>query len=332
MLKNKAWLRGVAGAALALFTQMAVAYTTTGNGWNIPEGVTAISRQIHWLNTVIFVVCCVIGVLVFGVMFYSVFAHRRSKHPKPADFHESTSVEIAWTIVPFLILIAMAIPAAGTLIKMDDARNADLSIKVTGYQWKWQYEYMDQGVSFFSTLTAESNAARQLGAQGSGWAGVFDGGQSLEKLKQADGGNYLVNVDNPLVVPVGKKVRFLITANDVIHAWWVPDIAVKEDAIPGYINEMWAVIDTPGTYRGVCAELCGRDHGFMPIVVRALPEAEYNAWLADAKAGKHAGRRRAGVRDERRVSRRSGCRSCCGGVRRRQGLPGQLRSLPSGQR
>lgn len=262
-------VRYAAGVMLAFFVGAASAYTTTGDNWNIPRGVTELSQEIYGLHMLIFWICVAIAVVVFGAMFYSVFAHRKSIHPKPADFHESTAVEIAWTVVPFAILVAMAIPAAGTLIKMDDTRNADLSIKVTGYQWKWQYEYIGENVSFFSTLAADSNAARQLNS-----------GIDVTKVP-----NYLVDVDNALVLPVGKKVRFLITANDVIHAWWVPDIAVKKDAIPGYINEMWAKIEVPGTYRGVCAELCGRDHGFMPIVVKAVPEDEYNAWLKGAKTG-----------------------------------------------
>jgi cytochrome c oxidase subunit 2 len=232
--------------------------------FNMPRGVTAISHEVYDLHMLIFYICCAIGVLVFGVMFYSVFAHRKSKGHKPADFHESTTVEIFWTVIPFVILIGMAIPAAGTLIKMEDTRNADLTIKVTGYQWKWQYEYVDHGVSFFSTLAADSNRARQL-----------DSGIDPKTVP-----NYLLEVDNPLVLPVGKKVRFLITANDVLHAWWVPDLAVKKDAIPGYINEIWTNIGEPGTYRGVCAELCGRDHGFMPIVVKAVAESEYKTWLA----------------------------------------------------
>lgn len=263
-------VRYAAGAMLAFFAATAAAYTTTGDGWNIPQGVTELSQEIYGLHMLIFWVCVGIAVVVFGAMFYSVFAHRKSKHPKPADFHDDLRVEIAWTVVPFVILVIMAIPAAGTLIKMDDTRNAELSIKVTGYQWKWEYEYLGEGVRFFSTLAADSNAARQLNS-----------GIDVTKVP-----NYLVDVDNALVVPVGKKIRFLITANDVIHAWWVPDIAVKKDAIPGYINEMWAKIEVPGTYRGVCAELCGRDHGFMPIVVKALPEDEYKAWLAQAKGGK----------------------------------------------
>lgn len=237
--------------------------------WNMPVGVTEISRDVFDLHMLIFWVCVGIGVVVFGAMFYSVFAHRRSRHPKPADFHESTSIEIIWTIVPFAILVLMAIPAAGTLIKMEDTRDSDLSIKVTGFQWKWQYDYLDQGVSFFSTLHADSNHARQL-----------DSGIDPNSVP-----NYLLEVDNRLVVPVGRKIRFLITANDVIHAWWVPDLAVKKDAIPGFVNEMWARIDEPGIYRGVCAELCGRDHGFMPVVVEAVEPQAFEQWLAAKKAG-----------------------------------------------
>ena len=246
-----------------------VAMAYTGERWNMTTGVTEISREVHGLHMLIFWVCVAIAVVVFGVMFYSVFAHRRSKHPKPADFHESTTVEIIWTTIPFVILISMAIPAAGTLIKMEDSRNAELTVKVTGYQWKWQYEYLNHDVKFFSTLTAESNRARQLGS------GIDP--NTVE--------NYLVDVDNALVLPVDTKVRFLVTANDVIHAWWVPAFAVKKDAIPGYVNEIWTKVDKVGTYRGVCAELCGRDHGFMPIVVKVLPKAEYEAWLAKAKTG-----------------------------------------------
>jgi len=213
----------------------------------------------------IFWICCVIGVVVFGVMFYSMFKHRKSKGAVAADFHESTLVEIIWTAVPLFILIAMAIPAAKTLIAMEDTSDADVTIKVTGYQWKWQYEYLDSGISFFSNLDADHNAARQVGS------GI--------DVSQYD--NYLKEVDNPLVLPVGKKVRFLHTSADVIHSWWVPDLAVKKDAIPGFINENWALIEEPGVYRGKCTELCGRDHGFMPVVVRALPEDEYNAWVAE---------------------------------------------------
>ncbi|AXQ31617.1 cytochrome c oxidase subunit II [Solimonas sp. K1W22B-7] len=261
--------RIAAGTSLALAAFAVQAYTETSGGYNLPTGVTDLSKEVHGLHMLIFWICVAIGAVVFGVMTYSIIHHRRSKGHKPADFHESTTVEILWTSAPFIILIGMAIPAAGTLIKMEDTRNSDMTVKVTGYQWKWEYEYLGEDVKFFSTLSAESNKARQLGS-----------GIDPNTVP-----NYLVDVDNPLVLPVGKKVRFLVTANDVIHAWWVPEIAVKKDAIPGYINETWAKINTPGTYRGVCAELCGRDHGFMPIVVKALPEAEYKEWLAKQKGG-----------------------------------------------
>lgn len=269
MSKKIFWALLTTVAALAMpGIAMAVQAYDPGT-WNMPLGVTETSHTVYHLHMLIFWVCVVIAVLVFGAMFYSVFAHRKSKHPKPANFHESTTVEIAWTIVPFLILVVMAIPAAATLIKMDDTADAEMTVKITGYQWKWQYEYVDQGVSFFSTLHADSNHARQRGS-----------GIDPNSIP-----NYLLEVDNHLVLPTGRKIRFLMTANDVIHAWWVPDLAVKKDAIPGFINEMWTKIDVPGTYRGVCAELCGRDHGFMPIVVDAVDGAQFDQWLAARKAG-----------------------------------------------
>ncbi len=265
MLKMLGWARISALVGSLFASGSALAYT--GAKWNLPMGVTEISREVHGLHMLIFWICVAIAVVVFGFMFYAVFAHRKSRGAKAASFHESTTIEIIWTTIPFIILIGMAIPAAATLVRMDDTRNADMSVKVTGYQWKWQYEYLGEDVSMFSTLAAESNRARQLNS-----------GIDVNKVE-----NYLVDVDNPLVLPVGKKVRFLITSNDVIHAWWVSALAVKKDAIPGYINETWAKIDQPGTYRGVCAELCGRDHGFMPIVVKAVPEAEFKTWLAEQK-------------------------------------------------
>jgi cytochrome c oxidase subunit II len=270
MLKRGSrWLALLAPLAMLVASTTAFADAYDPGHWNMPIGVTEVSRTVYDLHMLIFWICVAIAVLVFGAMFYSVFAHRRSRHPKPADFHESTSIEIIWTIIPFAILIGMAIPAAGTLIKMEDVRGAELSVKVTGYQWKWQYDYVDHGVSFFSTLHADHNHARQL-----------DSGVSPESLP-----HYLLEVDNRLVLPVGKKVRFLVTANDVIHAWWVPDLAVKKDAIPGFVNETWAKADKPGVYRGVCAELCGRDHGFMPIVVEIVEAAAFDQWLAAMKAG-----------------------------------------------
>ncbi len=238
--------------------------------YNMPEGVSEISRNVHSLHMAMFWVCVVIGALVFSAMLYSIVRFRKSAGAQPAHFHENTAVELIWTAIPFAILVVMTIPAAGLLIKMDDTSQADLTIKITGYQWKWHYDYLDQDVSFYSALAQDSNAARQLGAQ-------ID-------LKSVD--HYLLNVDHPVVVPTGQKVRFLITSNDVIHAWWVPDLAVKKDAVPGYINEFWTRIDVPGIYRGQCAELCGRDHGFMPIVVEAKTPEDYAVWLEAQRADK----------------------------------------------
>ena len=225
--------------------------------YNMPVGVTEISNEVFALHMLIFWICVAIGVVVYGAMLYSIIMHRKSRGHKAANFHESTFVEIIWTVVPLAILIAMVIPASKTLIKMENPENADMTIKVTGYQWLWEYDYLDEGISFYSKMSTP-----------------------LEEVynQQEKNPNYLLDVDNELVLPVGKKVRFLITSNDVLHAWWVPDLAVKKDAIPGYINESWTKIDKPGVYRGQCAELCGRHHGFMPIVVRALPQAEYEAW------------------------------------------------------
>ncbi|MFP5506888.1 MAG: cytochrome c oxidase subunit II [Gammaproteobacteria bacterium] len=231
-------------------------------GLNLPVGVTSIAQEAYSLHMLILWICVAIGVVVFGAMFYSIIYHRKSKGAVAAQFHESTAVEIAWTIVPFLILIGMAIPATKALIAMEDTSNSDLSIKVTGYQWKWQYEYLDEDVSFFSTLSTPKEE-------------IFN-----QSNKNPD---YLLEVDNPVVVPVGKKVRLLITANDVIHAWWVPELGMKKDAIPGFVNEMWFNVDRPGTYRGQCAELCGKDHGFMPIVVVAKEQADYEKWVAEQK-------------------------------------------------
>ncbi|MCQ3829914.1 cytochrome c oxidase subunit II [Microbulbifer elongatus] len=232
-------------------------------GVNMTQGVTEVSRTTYDLHMLIFWICVAIGVVVFGVMFYSMWRHRKSKGYKAAQFHESLGVELAWTIVPTLILIGMAIPATKTLYDIYDTKEADLDIMITGYQWKWKYDYLGSDVSFFSNLSTP---------------------QSQIQNQQPKTVNYLLEVDEPLVVPVNKKIRFLITANDVIHAWWVPDLAVKKDAIPGFVNESWTRIDEPGIYRGQCAELCGKDHGFMPIVVKAVPEDEYHSWLSDRAA------------------------------------------------
>tara|TARA_R110002074_G_scaffold145034_1_gene293159 strand:- start:31539 stop:32681 length:1143 start_codon:yes stop_codon:yes gene_type:complete len=236
-------------------------------GLNMPVGVTETSRQIYDLHMLILWVCVAIGVVVFGAMIWSMIFHRKSQGAVAAQFHESMTAELVWTVVPFIILIVMAIPATKVLIDMHDASEADMSIKITGYQWKWRYEYIGEDVDFFSSLDAASNAARQVGSD----------------IDPSTVDNYLLNVDHPLVIPVNTKVRFLLTASDVIHAWWVPDFGWKKDAIPGFINEAWVKVDEPGVYRGQCAELCGRDHGFMPIVVEVKSEADYAVWLAAQK-------------------------------------------------
>ena len=241
---------------------------------NLRVGVTPLSREIHGLHMLILWICVVIAVAVFGVMIYSIATFRKSKGAVPANFDHSTKAEIIWTVIPVLILVGMAIPAARTLVKIDDTRGSELTVKVTGYQWKWQYEYVGEGVSFFSTLARDSDAARQTGS-----------GVDPKSIP-----NYLLEVDRPLVVPEGVKVRVLITAADVIHAWWVPDFGMKKDAIPGYINEMWFKAEKAGVYRGQCAELCGRDHGFMPVVVEVKPRAEFDAWLEAQKAAMQASR------------------------------------------
>jgi len=230
---------------------------------NMLPGATEVSRSVFDLHMIIFWICVVIGVVVFGAMFWSMIIHRRSTGQVAAHFHESTTVEILWTVVPFVILVVMAIPATKTLIEIYDASESELDIQVTGYQWKWHYKYLGQDVEFFSNLATPS---AQINNQ-------------AEK-----GEHYLLEVDQPLVVPVGTKVRFLITAADVIHSWWVPALAVKKDAIPGFVNESWTRIDEPGIFRGQCTELCGKDHGFMPVVVEAKSKEDFAIWLAERKA------------------------------------------------
>jgi cytochrome c oxidase subunit 2 len=270
-------MRGEGMRAKGLLKALAALMIGAGSGgaqadlrYNMPVGVTEVSRGVHDLHMTMFWVCVGIGVLVFAAIIYSIVRFRKSAGAQAANFHENTTVELVWTIVPFVILVIMTIPAAGMLIKMDDTSQSDLTIKITGYQWKWHYDYLDENVSFYSALAQDSNAARQLGAQ-------ID-------LQSVD--HYLVNVDHPVVVPIGQKIRFLITSNDVIHAWWVPDLAVKKDAVPGFINEFWTRIDVPGVYRGQCAELCGRDHGFMPVVVEAKTPEDYAVWLEGQRAPK----------------------------------------------
>lgn len=231
--------------------------------WSLPVGVTEVSREVFSLHMIVFWICVAIAVVVFAVMFWSLIRYRKSRGAKAANFHENTLVELIWTAIPVVILIAMAIPATATLKKMYDPSAADIDILITGYQWRWRYEYMNEDVSYFSNL---STPAAQI--------------ENAEKKSS----RYLLEVDEPLVLPVGKKVRFLLTSADVIHAWWVPELAVKKDAVPGFINESWTLIEEPGVYRGQCAELCGRNHGFMPIAVKAVPEEEYQHWLKQRKA------------------------------------------------
>lgn len=227
---------------------------------NLRKGVTDISGQVYDLHMLMFLICVIIAVVVFGVMFVSMYFHRKSRGAKPAKFHESVKVEVAWTVVPFLILIFMAVPAANTLIAMEDTSEPDLTVLVTGSQWKWHYRYMDSEVSFYSLLATQREQISN---------------------RYEKGENYLLEVDQPLVIPTGQKVRFLITSDDVIHSWWVPDFAVKKDANPGFINEAWTKVNEAGLYRGQCAELCGKDHGFMPIVVVAKEPAEFDAWMSE---------------------------------------------------
>jgi cytochrome c oxidase subunit 2 len=240
---------------------------------NMPIGVTPTSEIAYDIHMLIFYITVVIGILVFGAMLYSIIYHRKSIGAKPAQFYESTKVEIIWTVIPFIILVGMAIPATKALILMEDTRDAEITLKVTGYQWMWQYEYLEDDVSFFSKIDDESNKARQLNS-----------GIDVYQVK-----NYLRNVDNFVVLPTNTKIRVLLTANDVIHAWWVPELGGKKDAIPGYVNELWVDIKKPGIYRGQCAELCGKDHGFMPIVVKAVPKTEYHKWVSIQQNNKVAG-------------------------------------------
>jgi cytochrome c oxidase subunit 2 len=231
---------------------------------NLTEGVTPISQDLYGLHMLVFWICVVIAVLVFSVMAWSIFYHRKSRGVKASNFHESTTVEIIWTIAPLLILIAVAVPATSTLLDLEDATtDADINLQVTGIQWKWKYNFIDEDVEFISSLAQSSRDVVK------------------DPLANA---NYLLEVDEPLVLPINKKIRFLFHSNDVIHAWFVPALAVKQDAIPGFVNDSWALIEKVGTYRGQCAELCGKEHGFMPIVVEAVTQADYEKWLKGKKA------------------------------------------------
>jgi cytochrome c oxidase subunit 2 len=230
--------------------------------FNMTPGVTPVSHKIYDLHMLMFWIVTVIAIFTFGFLFFSVFKYRKSKGAVSSKVDGNHKLEIAWTIVPFLILVLMAIPATKVLIELNDTRDAEMTIKITGYQWYWQYEYLDNGIAFFSRLSTP---------------------QAQINNQELKGQWYLLEVDKPLVIPTHKKVRFLVTSNDVIHSWWVPALGVKRDAVPGFINELWAEVEKPGTYRGQCAELCGAQHGFMPIVVEAKDQKDFDAWLAQNK-------------------------------------------------
>jgi cytochrome c oxidase subunit 2 len=262
--KNKLWL----GSSLAFAVMSALISPAVMAAWdfNMTQGITGISRETYHLHMLIFWICVVIGIGVYGVLFYSLFAFRKSKGAIPAKFHHNTKAEIVWTVIPFVILIAMAIPSTRVLTQIYDASESELDIMVTGHQWRWQYRYLtDEGeeVSFFSNLATPEEQ-------------IYNRAEKDE--------HYLLEVDEPLVVPANKKVRLLLTSADVIHAWWVPALSIKKDAVPGFVNESWFIAEQTGTYRGQCAELCGQDHGFMPIVVKVVDQPEFDAWLAEKQA------------------------------------------------
>ena len=269
--QHRSWARALGTAALV---SAGNAHANTSNGYNLPLGVTGLSHDIYALHMEVFWICVAIAVVVFGVMIYALVKFRRSQGAiADTSLVHSTKVEVIWTIIPVVILVVMAIPAAKVILMMEDTRNSELSIRVTAYQWKWQYQYMDagEGVDFFSTLARDSNFARELHS-----------GIDPKTVH-----NYLLEVDHPLVIPSGTKVRLLLTSQDVIHAWWVPDFGAKRAAIPGFVNELWFRVDPgkEGIYQGQCAALCGRDHGFMPIVVDVRTPDDFKKWVDGQKAG-----------------------------------------------
>ena len=270
MMQAKGWFkRWMAAGALVAAPALAWAQSADPHRWqlNMGRGVTASSQHAYDAHMVALWICVAIGIIVFGAMGWAMFRFRKSKGAVAAQFSHNTTAEIIWTVIPVVLLIAMAWPATAKLIAMYDTRDSAMTVKVTGYQWMWKYEYLGEGVAFTSRLDRESDRIRQSGER-----------PDFEKNP-----HYLLDVDNRLVLPVDTKIRFVITADDVIHAWWVPALGWKQDAIPGLINEAWTEIKTPGVYRGQCAELCGKDHGFMPIVVEAVSKEDYARWLASKK-------------------------------------------------
>lgn len=262
-MKQNCLRKGVVGlAGLGMSASVWADYA-----YNLPLPASKVAGDVYHLHNLIMLVCIGIFVVVFSAMFYSLLMHRKSRGHKAANFHENTTVEVVWTIVPFVILMGMAYPAAKVVIDMKDTSNPDMTIKVTGYQWKWGYDYLQDGVSFYSVMSTPREQIENAAAKGQ---------------------HYLREVDNPVVVPVGKRVRLLITANDVLHSWWVPELGAKQDAIPGFIRDIWFKADKVGTYRGQCMELCGKDHAFMPIVVQVVNEADYKTWVASKKGAAKA--------------------------------------------
>ncbi len=247
---------------LASLVFCGVPYVSLAAKMDMRPGVTEMSMRIQQIHHMSLWICVVVGIIVFGAMFYTMFAHRRSKNPKPATFTDSTLVEVVWTVIPVLILIGMAVPATTALIDIEDAENSDMTVLITGSQWKWHYRYLDSDINYYSNIATPDT--------------------QIDNLEPKDE-HYLLDVDNPLVLPTNRKVRFLITSDDVIHSWWIPDFAVKQDAIPGFINEAWTEIPVTGTFRGQCTELCGMGHAYMPIVVEAIPEADFDAWIEEQR-------------------------------------------------
>ncbi len=253
----------VTAAVIAAFWLLLVAPGYSGNDINMTRGVTTMSAINYQLHMIVLWICVVIGVIVFSAMFFSIVLHRKSRNHEAVQFTHSTKAEIIWTVIPILILVVIAVPATKALIHMEVAPETEMTVKITGFQWRWKYHYVEDDIQFISSLDAISNAARRLSS------GIDP--RSVD--------NYLLEVDHPLVLPADTKIKFLITADDVIHSWWVPALGWKRDAVPGFINEAWTEIMEPGTYRGQCAELCGKDHGFMPIVLKVLPKAQYRKWV-----------------------------------------------------
>ena len=262
MLKKINNLCKSAFTALLILTLYPSKALSDWDALNMREGVTQVSRDVFELHMLIFYICVAIGAVVFSVMFYSLFRYTKKRNPNPSTFHDSTKLEVAWTIVPFLVLIAMAVPASKTLTEIYDDEEGEINIQVVGYQWKWEYKYLEDDINFFSNLSTDQDEIYNLVPKGE---------------------NYLLEVDEPLIIPVDTRVRFLITANDVIHSWWVPDFAIKQDAIPGFINTAWTRAEETGIYRGNCTELCGKNHGFMPVVVKVVEKDEYNDWVLAKK-------------------------------------------------